>query len=154
MHKLSDEELFGRVAALGGTDQRVLDDPELRALVLPSLRADHAAIETYRCGPDAVVPQPITALTGDADPRASLEEVQDWAGHTTGGFEMRVFPGGHFYLAEQRRAVLDVLVEHLEGWRGARPVGGRSGPRPAGSGGVRPWRSVHAQWRSVRKRGG
>ncbi|WP_395297949.1 thioesterase II family protein [Kitasatospora hibisci] len=115
VHKLSDEELLSRVAALGGTDPRVLDDPELRALVLPSLRADHAAIETYRCAPDASVPQPITALTGDADPRASLEEVQDWAGHTTGGFEMRVFPGGHFYLAEQRRAVLDVLVEHLAG---------------------------------------
>ncbi|WTG93975.1 thioesterase domain-containing protein [Kitasatospora sp. NBC_01560] len=113
VHRLPDDELIDEMARLGGTDARVLADPELRALVLPAVRGDYTAVETYRCEPGTVVSQPITALTGDADPRASLEEVRDWAGHTTAAFDLRVFPGGHFYLAEQRAAVQEVLIAQL-----------------------------------------
>ncbi|MEV7782516.1 alpha/beta fold hydrolase [Kitasatospora sp. NPDC088351] len=115
VHRLPDAELLAELARLGGTDERVLADPELRLIILPSLRSDYTAIETYRCAPDAVVPQPITALVGDADPRATLDEVRDWARHTTAAFDLKVFPGGHFYLADQRPAVLDVLAAHLGG---------------------------------------
>ncbi|MFD0275326.1 thioesterase II family protein [Kitasatospora sp. NPDC127111] len=113
VHLLPDDELFDELARLGGTDERVLANPELRSLVLPALRADYTAVETYRCGPEAVVSVPVTALTGDADPRASVAEVRDWERHTTGAFDLRVYPGGHFYLAEQRDAVVEVLAARL-----------------------------------------
>ncbi|MFG3054031.1 thioesterase II family protein [Kitasatospora sp. NPDC048239] len=114
VHLLPDDGLLAQLADLGGTDAELLADPELRAIILPALRSDYTAIENYRCVPDAVIPQPITALTGDADPRATLDEVGDWARHTTGAFDLRVFPGGHFYHAEQAPAVLDVLAAHLK----------------------------------------
>ncbi|MER6399581.1 thioesterase II family protein [Kitasatospora sp. NPDC059973] len=115
VYRLPDDELLAEVSELGGTDARVLADPELRAVILPALRSDYTAIETYRCAPDAVVSQPVTALTGDADPRVSLDEAGGWARHTTGAFELEVFPGGHFYLAEQRDAVLGVVTARLRG---------------------------------------
>ncbi|MFE2723009.1 thioesterase II family protein [Kitasatospora sp. NPDC059327] len=115
VHRLSDDGLLAEVSELGGTDERLLADPELRAVILPALRSDYTAIETYRSEPDAVVPQPITALTGDADARATLEQAGDWARHTSGAFALKVFPGGHFYLAEQRDAVLEVVAAHLRG---------------------------------------
>lgn len=115
VHLLDDDGLLAEVARLGGTDQRVLADPELRDLILPSLRGDYTAIETYCCAPDDLVSLPVTALTGDADPRASVEQVRGWAAHTTGAFDLSVFPGGHFYLADQRPAVVEVLTSHLRG---------------------------------------
>ncbi|MEV0533560.1 alpha/beta fold hydrolase [Kitasatospora sp. NPDC050463] len=115
VHRLSDDGLLAELSGLGGTDERLLADPELRAVILPALRSDYTAIEAYQCAPDAVVPQSITALTGDADPRATLEQVGDWARHTTAAFELKVFPGGHFYLAEQRDAVLEVVAAQLRG---------------------------------------
>ncbi|MFI6849151.1 alpha/beta fold hydrolase [Kitasatospora sp. NBC_00085] len=114
VHRLPDDELLGELARLGGTDRQVLDNPELREFILPSLRSDYTAVETYRCEPDAVVSRPITALTGDADPRTSLAEAGDWARHTTAAFDLRVFPGGHFYLADQRAAVVELLAAHLQ----------------------------------------
>ncbi|MEU6239054.1 thioesterase domain-containing protein [Kitasatospora sp. NPDC047058] len=113
VHLLPDDELLGELARLGGTDERVLADPELRTFILPALRADYTAVETYRCEPDAVVSLPVTALTGDADPRASLAEVRGWERHTTGAFDLHVFPGGHFYLTDQRDAVVEVLAPRL-----------------------------------------
>lgn len=118
VHLMSDDGLLAEVGRLGGTDERVLADPELRALILPALRADYTAIETYRCAPGDTVPQPITALVGDADDRATVAQARPWAGHTTGGFDLRVFPGGHFYLTDQAPAVLGLLVAHLRGRSG------------------------------------
>ncbi|MFJ2580981.1 thioesterase II family protein [Kitasatospora aureofaciens] len=115
VHQLSDDALLAHIGELGGTDERLLADPELRALILPALRADYTAIETYQCEPDAIVPHPITALVGDDDERATADDAAPWARHTTGAFDLRVFPGGHFYLTEQAPPVLELLAAHLRG---------------------------------------
>ncbi|MFE7486347.1 thioesterase II family protein [Kitasatospora sp. NPDC057965] len=113
VHLMPDEGLIAELARLGGTDERLLADPELRALILPSLRGDYTAIETYLAERGEHVAVPVTALTGDADPRVTVEQAHDWAAHTTEAFDLHVFPGGHFYLTPERRAVLDVVTSHL-----------------------------------------
>ncbi|MEV6977266.1 alpha/beta fold hydrolase [Kitasatospora sp. NPDC093806] len=113
VHLLPDEGLLAELGRLGGTDERVLADPELQALILPALRGDYTAIETYQAAPDELVSVPVTALTGDADPRVSVDQVDGWKAHTTGAFDVHVFPGGHFYLVHERAAVLAVLKAHL-----------------------------------------
>ncbi|MFJ9773179.1 thioesterase II family protein [Kitasatospora sp. NPDC101157] len=114
-HKLPDDGLLEQVIRLGGTDARILDVPALRELIMPALRADYTAIETYRAAPDAVVPQPITALVGESDANATVEQAAQWEQHTSGGFSLRLFPGGHFYVAEQTDAVVRLLTAHLRG---------------------------------------
>lgn len=113
VHLLGDDELLKEIAGLGGTDERILAVPALRQVILPSLRADYTAIETYRCEPGVTVPAPITGLAGESDSHATVEQVGAWAGHTTGGFDLRVFPGGHFYVADEVEAVTALLVGHL-----------------------------------------
>ncbi|KJS52935.1 thioesterase II family protein [Streptomyces rubellomurinus] len=113
-HTLSDDGLLREITRLGGTDERILAVPALREVILPSLRADYTAIETYRCEPDATVPQPIIALVGESDPNATVDQAAPWARHTTGGFDLRVFPGGHFYVAEQVEAVAALITACLD----------------------------------------
>ncbi|MER7578703.1 alpha/beta fold hydrolase [Kitasatospora sp. NPDC097691] len=115
LSKLSDDGLLARTVELGGTDERILELPALRELVLPALRADYTAIETYRCAPDATVSVPITGLVAESDPNATAEHVGQWDRHTTGGFDLRIFPGGHFYLADRTAEVVRLLVAHLRG---------------------------------------
>ncbi|MFE4974267.1 thioesterase II family protein [Kitasatospora sp. NPDC056651] len=115
VHQLPDDELLAEIAALGGTDERVFTIPALRELILPSLRADYTAIETYRCAADATVSLPITALAGEGDTHATVDQVGQWERHTTGSFDLRVFPGGHFYLADRVEAVAEVITAHLGG---------------------------------------
>lgn len=112
-HTLGDDRLIAEIRSLSGTDSRFLDDEELLRMVLPAIRSDYTAVETYLAAPDDTVRCPVTVLTGDDDPKTSIEEARAWEGHTLGGSELHVFPGGHFYLTERAADVLAVLTEHF-----------------------------------------
>ncbi|GAB3966451.1 thioesterase II family protein [Streptomyces sparsus] len=113
VHTLDDDGVVAELRALAGTDTRFLQDEELLRMVLPAIRSDYRAVETYRCEPGAALNCPITVLTGDADPKTSLEEAGAWDEHTAAEAELLVFPGGHFYLSERPGEVLAVLTEHF-----------------------------------------
>ena len=105
VHLLDDAALLGEMSRLGGTAESVLADPELAAMVLPAVRADYRAIENYSCPRNASVRCPITVVVGDRDPVVTTEQASSWQEHTTGGFELTVHPGGHFYLDDNLDAV-------------------------------------------------
>ncbi|MEV5431927.1 alpha/beta fold hydrolase [Streptomyces sp. NPDC052701] len=113
VHTLDDDGVVAELRALDGTDTQFLEDEELLRMVLPAIRSDYQAVETYRCEPGATVRCPVTVLTGDADPKTSLDEARDWERHTLAGADVRVFPGGHFFLSERPADVLAVLTEHF-----------------------------------------
>jgi pyochelin biosynthesis protein PchC len=115
VHEGGPDALLAELRTLSGTQAELLDDPEVLAMFLPALMGDYRAIETYRSEPGATVACPVTALVGDADPRASLDEVRAWAGHTTGGFEMHVLPGGHFYVNDHVAEVARIVAAALAG---------------------------------------
>ncbi|MFF9765952.1 thioesterase II family protein [Streptomyces sp. NPDC014636] len=117
LHRASTAALVAHMCALGGTDPRVLADEELLALVLPTIRADYTAIETYRFDSAPPLPCDVTAMVGDTDPAAPVADVAAWSQHTLGRFDLRIFPGGHFYLEECRAGVLDVISSVLSGAR-------------------------------------
>ncbi|MBO4274845.1 thioesterase II family protein [Microbispora triticiradicis] len=121
VHLGGDSALVAEMKRLSGTDARVLDDPEVVEMILPALRSDYRAVETYRYRPGPRLGCPTIALTGDDDPKAGPDEVDAWRDHTSGEFRMHVFPGGHFYLKEHWTAVADVIAGQLGRARPDRP---------------------------------
>ncbi|GAB2698001.1 thioesterase II family protein [Kitasatospora kifunensis] len=113
VHLLGDEGLLADVRALSGTDARVLGDEEILRMALPAIRGDYKAAETYRYRPGPPLSCPITAFTGDDDPKATIAEVKSWAEHTTAAFDLQVFDGGHFFLANHQAAILRAISEAL-----------------------------------------
>jgi hypothetical protein len=69
-----------------------LGNEEILRMALPAIRSDYRAIETYRHAEGVRLSAPITVLTGDADPRVSLDEASDWSVHTTARCEMKSSP--------------------------------------------------------------
>ncbi|QIS18224.1 thioesterase II family protein [Nocardia terpenica] len=113
VHLSGDDGLLAELTKLSGTDAKLLADEEVRQMILPSLRSDYKAAETYRYRPGPPLRCPIIALAGDADPKATLDEVAAWEEHTTGPFRFRQWPGGHFFLSDHQAEVLDVLREEI-----------------------------------------
>jgi surfactin synthase thioesterase subunit len=113
VHLGDDDALIAEIASLGGTDARVLADPELRELILPPTRADYTAIETYQSEPGATIAVPLTVLVGDNDRAVTPAEAAAWKSHATGGFDLSVFPGGHFYLVDRRADVVGAVSAGL-----------------------------------------
>ncbi|MET7639937.1 alpha/beta fold hydrolase [Streptomyces sp. NPDC005438] len=112
-HLLDDDALLRRVMELNGTDEQLWEQRELLRLVLPAIRGDYRAVETYRHRPEPPMGVPVTVLTGDVDPRVTEEEARAWAEHTGADFECRVLPGGHFYLYDHEAEVCRVVRERL-----------------------------------------
>jgi medium-chain acyl-[acyl-carrier-protein] hydrolase len=125
LHSLPDSAFLDEIIRrYGGIPQELLRDPDVIALLLPSLRADIELLETsaheireslfggapLRC--------PITAFGGTADHRASREQLRAWEDVTTGAFRVRMFEGGHFYPASQRPALLREMEADLRSLHG------------------------------------
>ena len=113
IHELDDAGLLAEVGRQGGTAAQVLADDELVRLVLPALRSDYKAAELYHYRPGPDVSCPIVALLGDSDPKVTEAEARQWASHTSGGFELKTYPGGHFYLNDHHAAVNRLIGERL-----------------------------------------
>lgn len=113
VHKRDDDGLIEELRSLSGTDQQIFGDEELLRMVLPAIRNDYRAAETYTCEPGVRVQAPVTALVGEADQKASRDEVEAWRDHTEGEFDLRTYPGGHFYLLDHAADVLRVIGDRL-----------------------------------------
>lgn len=113
VHERDDDGVVVELESLSGTQAGLLSDPETREMILPAVRADYRAIETYRCAPGSVLSCPIVALIGDSDPQVTVDEARDWVRHTAGPFDLRLFPGGHFYLQEHAAGVIQVIRDEL-----------------------------------------
>lgn len=51
----------------------------------------------------------ITALSGDRDPKVTVEEADAWRELTTGRFRLEVFRGGHFFLNEHAEEIQKII---------------------------------------------
>ncbi|MFF5309176.1 thioesterase II family protein [Streptomyces massasporeus] len=115
-----DDAILTAVRRLGGTGVTLLDDPELVAMVLPALRADYAALAAYSWTPGEPLRTPVTVLCGDADPVVSVQEAAGWRAFTRAETEVRVFPGGHFYVDQRLDDVAEVVLRGVRSASAAR----------------------------------
>lgn len=116
LHKLDEQGFLDKLNSLyNKIPKAVLDDPELRAIVLPALRADLTAVETYRYQAEPPLDCPVTAFAGQGDHVIPPDLVAGWNRQTASDFRFHVVPGDHFYLKtaleEIRRHVLADLVD-------------------------------------------
>jgi medium-chain acyl-[acyl-carrier-protein] hydrolase len=113
IHALPEAELLGELQRLGGLPPQLLEHRELLELLVPLLRADVAIHETYHFSEQAPLDCPITAYGGVADPKVSRAQLEAWGRHGAPPFTVRMVPGGHFYLQDDRAATLRTLSSDL-----------------------------------------
>ncbi|MGP4051166.1 thioesterase II family protein [Streptomyces sp. 2A115] len=113
LHTKDDDALVAELRSMSATDQAVLDDPELMALLFPMIRADYRLIERYQREAPPRIDTPITVFLGRADDRFPLEEADAWRELTSRSFDRRVFEGGHFYLRDRAHEVVPAVVEAI-----------------------------------------
>lgn len=125
LHQLDDRALREELRKFGGVAEQMLDTPALAAILLPTLRADLELNETYSIARRPAVDCSLTVLGGVDDRRVAGADLEAWGELTTGSCQVKLFPGGHFFINESTGALLSLLSEVLLGFR--EPAGGRLG---------------------------
>ncbi len=113
IHMLPDPQFIEALHKLGGTPRAVLEHEELMQMLLPMLRADFTLYETYVYKAEQSLTCPLVAFGGLADAEVSQEALTAWREQTTNRFELKMFPGGHFFLQEQQDLLLQTLKPYL-----------------------------------------
>jgi len=108
-HLLPDAEFVSHLRTLKGTPEVLLNNAELMELMLPTIRADFKASETYAYAPRPPLACPLTALGGLADEHVPPEAITAWRDMTSGPFEARFFEGDHFFLRGAQSEVFDSI---------------------------------------------
>ena len=110
---LPDEALVDYLRKLNGTPAEILQDHHLLEFLLPIVRADLAADEAYAVPPKAALDCPIVALGGRDDPVVRSQEIAAWAEATRAEFDLRMFPGDHFFVRASWPLVAAVIEQRL-----------------------------------------
>ncbi|MER6050165.1 thioesterase II family protein [Streptomyces sp. NPDC020883] len=113
VHLYDDDRLLAELRSLEGTDESLLNDPELLQLVLPAIRNDYRAVGTYTHRPGAPLASALTVFTGADDPNVTATEAAAWQAVAEAGAQVRTFPGGHFFLYQQVAEVCGALMDTL-----------------------------------------
>lgn len=112
---LDDGHFMDELIAIGGSDARLREKPELFSVFLPMLRADFLATESYlRPLQDAVMGAragvPTLLIHGSYDAEASPEEVLAWGPWIAPDFVSVRITGDHFYVTQRIHAFTAVIL--------------------------------------------
>lgn len=107
-HTLDDDALVAAMVALGAPAEP-FDEPEIRALALPVLRADLRLVETWRPTTAGPLDVPILVLAGDRDPDAPPADADGWAAETTAGCDVVTVDGDHYFVDSHAAEVAAAL---------------------------------------------
>jgi pyochelin biosynthetic protein PchC len=109
-----DDSILEDLRRLGGRNHAVLDQPSLRALILPAVRADYLLTEGYVPRPDSKLTCPVTAFYGRQDPEVTPDEMREWQLVTSGPFRTWAFDGDHFFPIERKDQVVSAIVDDVD----------------------------------------
>ncbi|WP_327666575.1 MULTISPECIES: thioesterase II family protein [unclassified Streptomyces] len=107
---LSDDDFLARVGEFAGYSHPALDDPEMREMLLPTLRADVEMHEAYVPSTHLPLDAPVTVIRGEDDALVGRDDAASWNKASGSDFEHVEIPGGHMYLTESAPALVRVIV--------------------------------------------
>jgi surfactin synthase thioesterase subunit len=113
LHGLDRPLLLARLRELGGLPPEAEGSVELMDLVLPILRADLRADETYAPPGGPPLACPIVSLVGSEDRHVGVEAAARWGDLTTGACRVEALPGGHFFVQDAPAAVGAAIARAL-----------------------------------------
>lgn len=113
IHQLPEAAFLEEIKKYNGTPKEVLEHQELMEIMTPILRADFEVCETYQFRQKPKLECPLTVLCGLQDSGATRDELEAWREHSAGLFNLRMFPGDHFYLLEHKHKLVETIVRDI-----------------------------------------
>lgn len=114
VHNLPEPAFKEELRRLNGTPPQVLENNELMQLLIPTLRADFAVLETYVYTPKPRLDCSITVYGGLQDKEVSYEQLQGWREQTNAGFSIKMFDGDHFFIQSAKTLLLESVSQELQ----------------------------------------
>ncbi len=111
-HKLPQDAFYNKLKELGGSPKEVLEDSRLMEIIEPIVRADFQAIETFTYSKVEKSPIPVTVMIGKEE-ETDRADALEWQAISDLPIEILEFEGGHFFIFEHAKGILDRVVSKV-----------------------------------------
>ena len=111
------DDVFGRIVRhfnIQATDQ-LLDNPELRSMMLPVIRAEFRMASNYEYENEPPWDIPITCFAAHDDPYVSRRHALGWGYFTDARLEVHIREGAHFAVVDDASFIQSVINHELVG---------------------------------------
>jgi medium-chain acyl-[acyl-carrier-protein] hydrolase len=114
IHTLPDAEFLNALRQFKGIPSELLQLPDAVELLLPTLRADFEAVESYIYNSnESPLDCPIIAFGGLDDRRVSQNRLESWAVQTNSGFKSIYFSGDHFFIDTAKDKIVRSIAAEM-----------------------------------------
>ena len=113
LHALPESEFIEELRSLNGTPEEIIANSELMQLLIPVLRADFKACETYTFRFEPPLNCPISVFGGMEDQNVSRDDLEAWKMHTESSFALHLLPGDHFFIQKNQHMLLKLVAKEL-----------------------------------------
>ena len=114
LYRLTKDEFFQRIIKFNGTPDELINHRELMDMMEPALRADFKLIETWPYQQKQALTIPVDVCYGEDDPDINADSAEAWRQQSAGLFNVQHFSGDHFFLHQQRFALLSYIETILK----------------------------------------
>ncbi len=115
IHTLPDDLFLEAIQRYGGMPDEILKSPAMMSYLMPLLRADMKALDTWTCEPAEPLNIPMLVLGGDNDESVDLSRLPRWRDFTCSIFKFQIMPGDHFYIQDQLSMVVNTILGVIDG---------------------------------------
>lgn len=115
LHNLPADELIAELRMMQGVPEKILLDKDFMNFYAPILRADFAALASYRHEPCDPLDIPFKVITGSSD-KIPAEDVVQWQEATTFDLDFKQLMGGHFFIFDHPQAIAQEMLHCREQW--------------------------------------
>lgn len=109
---MDDDALIRELEKYKATPKEILENEELLAFFLPSIRKDYELNDSLQYQQETI-DIPIVAHAGTEDEGADKGIMEGWKRMTTQRFEVQEFDGDHFFIAPENDIYFEALVKEI-----------------------------------------
>lgn len=108
----NEEQLIEDIKKLGGIDERLLEDNEMRALIINMMRTDFKLLDTYQSKTQHAN-CPVHIIYGTKDPHVAPESAKEWQKLCVGQVHYHEINGEHFFIRTHRDELINCVQRNI-----------------------------------------
>jgi len=111
IHEYPLEKFKSELKSFNGTPDVILENDDLMELLVPMLRTELKAAYVYHREPDAKLECNVSVFGGARDQVVLPQELAGWQDHFSAPMDLRIFAGGHFFMEDNKKLVVNAICE-------------------------------------------
>lgn len=110
---LEDSQLLKEIRRIGGVDERLLNDAEMRNMILNVMRNDFKILDTYQASMNSCN-SPVHLWVGNQDQHVPMNKALLWQDYCHASVQCHLLEGNHFFIHNKGKTIINFIENSVK----------------------------------------